>query len=117
MNKMLSDAIKVEVEESLGGQRRRITVTALLSNGHAITVDGLVERTIFTRNEVRHGVSWPSLGRMTPQDARLVACAIEACAAEVDRLREEFALSWAVSSKAHLSLTRLENPIVAGTAT
>lgn len=86
-----NDAIKVEIEESLEGQRRRITVTVVLSNGHATTVDGLVERTIITRNEVRHGVTWPSLGRMTPQDARLVARAIEVCACEVDRLREEFA--------------------------
>jgi len=86
-----NEAIKVEIYESLEGQRRRITVTVLLSNGHATTVDGLVERTIITRNEVRHGVTWPSLGRMTPQDARLVARAIEVCADGVDRLREEFA--------------------------
>lgn len=91
MNSMPSSDIKVEIEESLEGQRRRITVTVVLSNGHATTVDGLVERTIITRNEVRHGVTWPSLGRMTPQDARLVARAIEVCAGEVDRLREEFA--------------------------
>ncbi|MGE0014131.1 MAG: hypothetical protein AB7S62_18115 [Azoarcus sp.] len=86
-----NDTINVEIEESLEGQRRRITVTVLLSNGHTTTVDGLVERTIITRNEVRHGVTWPSLGRMTPQDARLVACAIEVCAGEVDRLQKEFA--------------------------